>query len=51
MKDPQEDLFKISGKPSMNLRKTRTLCIEICRNINNLNPEFMKDLFTVCKTN
>ena len=27
------------------------LCIEICRNINNLNPEFMKDLFTVCKTN
>ena len=46
-----EDLFKKSGNPSMNLRRTRSLCIEIYKTINNLNPEFMKNLFKVRKTN
>ena len=35
----------------MNLRRTRSLCIEMYNTINNLNPEFMKNLFKVCKTN
>ena len=35
----------------MNLRRTRSSCMEIYKNINNLNPEFMKDLFKVRKTN
>ena len=42
-----EDLVKNSGKPSMNLRRTRSLCIEIYKTINN----FMKSLFKVHKTN
>ena len=35
----------------MSLRRTRSLSIEIYKTINNLNPEFMKNLFKVCKTN
>ena len=46
-----EDLLKKPGNPSMNLRRTRPLCIEIYKTINNLNPEFMKNLFKVRKTN
>ena len=46
-----EDLLKKSGNPSMNLRRTRSLCIEIYITINNLNPEFTKNLFKVRKTN
>ena len=46
-----EDLLKKSGNPSMNLRRTRSLCIEIQKTINNLNPEFMENLFKIRKTN
>ena len=46
-----ENLLKKSGNPSMNLRRTRSLCIEIYKTINNLHPEFMKNLFKVHKTN
>ena len=46
-----EDLLKKSGNPSLNLRTTRSLCIEIYKTINNLNPEFMKKLFKVRKKN
>ena len=42
-----EDLLKNSGNPSMNLRRTRSLCKEIYKTIKNLNPEFMKNLFKV----
>ena len=35
----------------MNLRRTRSLCIEIYKTINNLQPEFMKNLFKFFKTN
>ena len=44
-----EDLLNKSGNPRMNLRRTRSLCIEIYKTINNLNPEFMKNLFKVQK--
>ena len=46
-----EDLLNRSGKPSKNLRRTKTLLTEIYKTINNLNPEFMKNLFKVCKNN
>ena len=46
-----EDLLKKSRNPSMNLRRTGSLCIEIYKTTNNLNPEFMKNLFEVRKTN
>ena len=44
-----EDLLKKSGNPSMNLRRTRSLCIEIYKTINNIihnsrkiSPKFAK---------
>ena len=43
--------MKKSQNPSMNLRRTRSLCIEIYKTIINLYPEFMKNLFIVRKTN
>ena len=43
--------MKKSRNPSMNLRRTRSLCIEIYKTIINLYPEFMKNLFIVRKTN
>ena len=46
-----EDLLKKSGNPSLNLWRTRSLCIEIYKTINNLNPELMKKLLKVRKTN
>ena len=46
-----EDLLKKSGNPSMNLKRTRSLCIEIFKTVTNLNPEFMKNVFKVRKTN
>ena len=46
-----EDLLKKSGNASINLRRTRSLCIEIYKAIDNLNAEFTKNLFKVCKTN
>ena len=46
-----EDLLKKSGNPSMNLKRTRSLCTEIYKIVNNLNSEFMKILFKVRKTN
>ena len=46
-----ENLLKKSENPNMNLRRTRSLCIEIYKTINNLNPGFMKNLFKVRKTN
>ena len=32
----------------MNLRRTRTISIKIYETINNLNPEYMKNLFIIC---
>lgn len=42
---------KRSGQPNMNLRRTKSLCTEIYKTINNLNPEFMRNLPMVYKTN
>ena len=50
-KSSREDLLEESGNPSMTLRRTRSLCIELYKTINNLNPEFMKNFFKVRKTN
>ena len=38
-----KNLLKKSGNPSMNLRRTRSLCIGIYKTINNLNKGFMKN--------
>ena len=46
-----KDLLKKWGNPSINLRRTSSLCIEMYNTINNLNPEVMKNLFKVLKIN
>ena len=46
-----EGLLKKSGNPGVNLRRTRSLCIEVYKTINNLNAEFVKNLFKVPKSN
>ena len=37
----------VTGKPNMNLTRTRSLFIEIFRTLNNLNHGLMKDLFRI----
>ena len=46
-----EDLLKKSENPSMNRKRIRSLCIENYKTINNLDAEFMKIFFKLCKTN
>ena len=45
-----EDLLDKSGYPNMNLRRQRTLCIEIYKTLNKLNPGYMNDIFKLRNT-
>ena len=45
-----EELLLKSGRATMNVNRLRILCIEIYKTINNLNPEFMRDLFSLRET-
>ena len=47
----QEDLLLKSSFSSMNVNCLLTLCIEIFKTLNNLNPSFMKEIFSVRQTN
>ena len=40
-----EDLLSKGRKPKMNVRRLRTLCVEIYKTLNDLNPSFMKNIF------
>ena len=42
-----EDLLEKSGYPNMNLRRQRTLCIEIYKNLHKLNPGYMNDILNL----
>ena len=46
-----EELLLKSGRATMNANRLRIPCIEIYKTINNLNPEFMRDLFSLRETN
>ena len=46
-----EDLLLKSSFSSMNVNCLLTLCIEIFKTLNNLNPSFMKEIFSVRQTN
>ena len=46
-----EDLLLKSGVSSINVTLLRTLCIEIFKTLNNLNPSFMKEIFSLRQTN
>ena len=45
-----EDLLEKSGYPNMNLRRQRTLCIEIYKTLNKLNSGYMNDIFKLINT-
>ena len=45
-----EDLLKKADKVTMNVVRTRILCIEIFKTLNNLNPTFMKEIFKLKET-
>ena len=40
-----EHLLSKGGKPKMNVRRLRTLCIEIYKRLNDLDRSFMNDIF------
>ena len=40
-----DDLLSKVGKPTVNVRKLRTLCVEIHKTFNDLNPSFMNNIF------
>ena len=45
-----EKLLLKSDRATMNVNRLRILCTEIYKTINNLNPEFMRDLFSLRET-
>ena len=45
-----EELLLKSDRGTMNVNRLRILCIKIYKTINNLNPEFMRDLFRLRET-
>ena len=40
-----EHLLSKGGKSKMNVRRLRTLCVEIYKTLNHLDPSFMNDIF------
>ena len=40
-----EDLLSKGGKSTMNVRRLKTLCAEIYKTLNDLNPSFMNKIF------
>ena len=45
-----EHLLSMSNKPSIEVRKLRFLAVEIFKTINDLNPSYMKEIFTLNTT-
>ena len=45
-----EDLLLKSGFSSMNVKRLRTLCLQIFKTLNNLNSSFMKEIFSLRQT-
>ena len=41
-----ETLLKNSGTSAMQIKRMKQLAIEIFKTVNNLNPDFMKNIFT-----
>ena len=42
-----DHLLKTANKPSLQIRKLRLLALEIFKTLNDLNPTYMKDIFTL----
>ena len=39
------ELLNKSGKPSTEVKRLRTLALEMFKTLNNLNPDYMKEIF------
>ena len=48
---PYGTLSAKSGKGTMNASRLRSLCVEIYKSINSINPSFMNEIFTLRVTN
>ena len=40
-----KDLLEITKTSTMEIKRLRTLALEVFKTVNNLNPDFMKDIF------
>ena len=45
-----EELLQKAGKETMKVNRLRSLCIEIYKSINNINPTYMSEIFKLRKT-
>ena len=45
-----ESILKLAGKSTMNVTRLRSLCIEIFKTLNNINPAFINEIFELRKT-
>ena len=45
-----EELLQKAGKETMKVNRSRGLCIEIYKSINNINPMYMNEIFKLRKT-
>ena len=45
-----EELLQKTGKETMKVNRLRSLCIEIYKWINNINPTYMNEIFKLRKT-
>ena len=43
-------LLNKAGRRLVSINKQRTLCVEICKTLDELNPSFMENIFTVKET-
>ena len=46
-----ESILKLAGKSIMNVNRLRSLCIEIYKTLNNINPAFMNEILELRKIN
>ena len=45
-----EELLQKAGKETMKVNRLRSLCIEIYKSINNINPTYLNEVFKLRKT-
>ena len=45
-----DELLEKAGKETMKVNRLRSLCIEIYKSINNINPTYMNEIFKLRKT-
>ena len=48
---PYEDLLSKGEKSTMNVRRLRTLCVDIYKTFNDLNPSFVNNIFKLSINN